>query len=239
MPNCLDNCFCDRFRALRRATRLRPSWVAVVMTSIEHIGYVDIRILSLLPINARYRLYRSRSQKPITSRRLSGRASSKFSRRKLVWDAAVFDCNRHAFRTVATQAVEHTGILENVGAQRISLDCAASRSKCRWILPVAVFDNAARTRRREDICTALSPASGILQLLCEGHARNEAVVEHYKRLDDLSARFIRCANDCTLFDGRMTGECGLDFGSGDVVAARDDHVVGARLKPEVPVLVHT
>src|SRR3546814_8826225 len=55
--------------------------------------------------------------------------------------------------------------------------------------------------------------------------------------DLLSALGVRRADHGAFLHQRMQHQHGFDLGAGDVVAGRDNHVVGARLVPEIAVLV--
>src|SRR5262249_44701936 len=56
--------------------------------------------------------------------------------------------------------------------------------------------------------------------------------------DDLPSFFVRRTHHAAFGDRRMLEQRDLYFGTGDVVAGGDDHVVGARLVPEVAVRIH-
>src|ERR671932_96133 len=59
-----------------------------------------------------------------------------------------------------------------------------------------------------------------------------------ERLDYLAPLVVGHADDGAFADGVVFHQRRLDLGAGDVVARGNDHVVGARLEPEVTVLVH-
>src|SRR5690606_37771484 len=61
--------------------------------------------------------------------------------------------------------------------------------------------------------------------------------QNHVGLHDEAAVGIGGAHHRTLLHRRMFQEHGLHLGTGDVVAGRDDHVVGPRLEPVVAVLV--
>src|SRR4030095_8763627 len=77
----------------------------------------------------------------------------------------------------------------------------------------------------------------LLQLACERVASGVTCARHDERLDDLAALLVARTDHRTLPHRRMLQQRGLYFRPGDVVTARDDHVVGARLEPEVAILV--
>src|SRR4030095_13445714 len=77
----------------------------------------------------------------------------------------------------------------------------------------------------------------LLQLACERVASGVTCARHDERLDDLAALLVARTDHRPLPHRGMLQQRGLHFRPGDVVAARDDHVVGARLEPEVAVLV--
>src|SRR5205823_4328619 len=57
-------------------------------------------------------------------------------------------------------------------------------------------------------------------------------------LSELSTVFIWNADNRALGNLGMVEQYVLNFGTGDVVTGGDDHVVGARLIPEVALLIH-
>ena len=63
-------------------------------------------------------------------------------------------------------------------------------------------------------------------------------MEHHIGLDDHAAVVVRRADHAAFGDGRMGEERGFHLRPGDVVARRHDHVVRARLVPEIAVLIH-
>ena len=67
-----------------------------------------------------------------------------------------------------------------------------------------------------------------------GHAG----AQHDVGLDDLAALLVGAADHAAFGDRRVREQRRLDLRPGDVVAGRDDHVVGARLVPEVAVGIH-
>src|SRR5204863_10157315 len=76
-----------------------------------------------------------------------------------------------------------------------------------------------------------------LRALCGPVRSCVAALEHDVRLHDLSTVFVGHA-DHTAFGHRLVHEQhALDFGTGEVVAGRNDHVVGARLVEEITVAI--
>src|SRR5262249_20244153 len=65
-----------------------------------------------------------------------------------------------------------------------------------------------------------------------------AWAQHDIGLDDLPALFVGCRHHAAFGHRRMLEQRRLHFRAGDVVAGRHDHVVGARLVPEVAVGIH-
>src|SRR5581483_9391700 len=86
--------------------------------------------------------------------------------------------------------------------------------------------------RRDDFLHVL------LERAHHGCVARLAFFHHDERLDDGAALVVRPADHAAFGDRRMREQRRLDFRPGDVVARRDDHVVGARLVEEVAVLVH-
>ena len=76
-----------------------------------------------------------------------------------------------------------------------------------------------------------------LQVLAQAVRGRDALARHDERLDDLAAHRVGHADHRAFGDRLVLEQRVLDLGTGDVVAARDDHVVGARLVVEVAVLV--
>ena len=74
-------------------------------------------------------------------------------------------------------------------------------------------------------------------LAVSGPGRSPGLQDH-EGLDDHAALVVRRADDAAFGDRRMGEQRRLDLRAGDVVAGRDDHVVGARLVPEIAVLIH-
>ncbi len=77
-------------------------------------------------------------------------------------------------------------------------------------------------------------------LQCLDHRRPGfmARMQHHEGLDDLPALRVRHADHAALGHGRVQQQRILHLGRGDVVARRDDHVVGARVIVEVALFVH-
>lgn len=77
----------------------------------------------------------------------------------------------------------------------------------------------------------------MLELCDQLDARPDAWRKDDERLDDVAARVVGRRDDRALRHRGVLERCLLDLEAGDVVAGRDDHVVGADLEPEVAGLV--
>jgi hypothetical protein len=75
----------------------------------------------------------------------------------------------------------------------------------------------------------------LLQLGHLGLVRRGALPQHHVSLYDHAAAGVGRADDGHLEHVRVAEQRLLDLGPGDVIARRDDHVVAARLEPEVAV----
>src|SRR5260370_20718437 len=73
----------------------------------------------------------------------------------------------------------------------------------------------------------------ILQRLHQRRVGARRIARHDERLDDLAARGVGRADDGAFADFGMIEQHRLDLRAGDVVAGADDHVVAARLVPEI------
>src|SRR5262245_42943516 len=78
----------------------------------------------------------------------------------------------------------------------------------------------------------------LLEHLGAGGVAAVAAAQHDVGLDDLPALLVGRAHHAAFGDRGMRQQRGLDLRAGDVVAGRYDHVVGARLVPEVAVVIH-
>src|SRR5260370_694791 len=85
-------------------------------------------------------------------------------------------------------------------------------------------------------CDAL--LNEVLQHSNQGSISGIVGLEHHERLDDRAAFCIGRANYGALRHGRMREQGSFDLRPGDVVARCDDHVVCARLEPEVAIPIH-
>src|SRR5581483_4429564 len=129
-----------------------------------------------------------------------------------------------ALTSVAAPLVPRQHVAE---AQAIALDLAR-------LGPGQALDELDRARVLVGRQLALDV---VLQLADEAGRRDGRRLQDDERLDDESARRIRGGDDGGLGDGRMLVEHVLDLGTGDLVAAGDDHVVGAALIREIAVFV--
>ena len=82
---------------------------------------------------------------------------------------------------------------------------------------------------------AIEPLGELLQFGGLRRVRRGALAQHDERLHDHAAARVWRADDGYLEHVRVAEQRLLDLGPGDVVAGRDDHVVAARLEPEVAV----
>ena len=57
------------------------------------------------------------------------------------------------------------------------------------------------------------------------------------RLYNLTTFFVGCANHCAFQHSRVRKDCRLDLWPRDIVARADDHIVVARGKMEVAILI--
>ena len=118
------------------------------------------------------------------------------------------------------------------GCRRLIATC--SRRTLRWTLPVGVRGSSSTNSiRRGYLYGRDQRLDVVLQ-----HARLDRLGGDDVRLDDVPALGVRRRDDRALGDQRVLEQRGLDLEAGDVVARGDDHVVGARLEPEVAVGVH-
>ena len=66
---------------------------------------------------------------------------------------------------------------------------------------------------------------------------SKGVSQDHERFHDRAARFVGSADHRALHHARVLQQRAFHFGPRDVVTGRDDHVVGARLVPEISVVV--
>src|SRR5262249_35823954 len=78
----------------------------------------------------------------------------------------------------------------------------------------------------------------VLQHLGRGRIAAVAWAQHDIGLDDLPALLVGRAHHAAFGHRRVLEQRRLYFGTRDVVARRNDHVVGARLVPEIAVGIH-
>ena len=116
---------------------------------------------------------------------------------------------------------------------------AMRRSSKRCSLPVCVRGKRAHILDGARILVGRDRRLDVfLQHLGQRLVAAIARTQHHVGLDDLAALVVGRADHAALGDRRMRQQGGLDLGTGDVVAGRNDHVVGARLVPEIAVGIH-
>ena len=135
-----------------------------------------------------------------------------------------YGSGRHGFSLMPRACA--TRLRRRAGAARSAAACRSASSAARR-----------RTRRRADTCRARSRLDVVLQRLGQRGIAGHAGAQHHVGLHDLAALRVGRADHAAFGDGRMGEQRRLHLGPGDVVAGRDDHVVGARLVPEVAVLI--
>ena len=113
------------------------------------------------------------------------------------------------------------------------------RSSKRCSLPVWVFGSSVTySMARGYLYGAICCLDVILQRLGQRGVADVIRAQHHVGLHDLAAIRVGRADHAAFGDRRMREQRGFHLRAGDVVAGRDDHVVGARLIPEVAVRIH-